>query len=143
MKKMSFSLTLLLFVFSVFGQSQTNTQFSKDQYLQTSKDLRTLGWVFAGAGTFIGAIGITLEKGAVKDPGTWFTAETYENSVAKDILTVGGAALIAGCVPLFRVATIYKRKAAGLGFKNQQLPFPHKNSLVSKTQSTISLKIPL
>lgn len=143
MKQISFSLILLIFVYNVFSQTPLNPPISKEEYLKRSRDLKTIGWVLVGAGTCVGAIGITLERGAVKDPGGWFSPATYENDTTREILIVGGVALIAGCIPLFHMATKDKRKAATIGFNNQRLLFPQGNAFVSKTQTTMTLRIGL
>lgn len=138
MKKILFYLPLLLVAFNVFSQTKT-----KDEYLQNSKDLKTLGWVLVGAGTALAAIGITLEKGPMTDAGGLWFAPTYKNDDKKRILTAGGAVLVAGCIPLFLVARNQKHKAASISFNTQQLLFPHQNTLVSITQPTMTLKIGL
>jgi hypothetical protein len=138
MKKTLFLLLVVFFVFNVFSQTKT-----KDEYLQSSRELKTAGWVLVGVGTVIGTIGITLERGPMTEAGGWFTSATYKNDNAKAILTAGGAVLITGCIPLFVLAKNQKRKAAKIGFNHQQLLLPHKNQLVSIMQPTMTLKIRL
>ena len=51
MKKIIFSLTLLLFVVTSFEQTNPSPKFSKTFYLQKNKTQKTIGWVLLGGGT--------------------------------------------------------------------------------------------
>jgi len=57
MKKIIFSLTLLVFILNSCSQTRTNTALTKDYYLQQSKSQKTAGWVLLGGGLGIAATG--------------------------------------------------------------------------------------
>ncbi len=60
MKKIIISLTLLLFIVNLFGQTPA---LSKDYYLKKSKNQKTVGWVMLGGGVAMTTIGIVIAGG--------------------------------------------------------------------------------
>lgn len=138
MKKIVFSLTLLLFAVKLFSQSAA---FSKDYYLKKSKTQKTVGWVLLGGGVTMTTAGyLLLIKQANDDPLNTFVGAKGQGYV---MLMTAGAATTLGSIPFFISSAKNARKAATISFNNQNMLFPQQNSFVLKTQPTLTLKIPL
>ncbi|MCW3110612.1 MAG: hypothetical protein JWQ09_5118 [Segetibacter sp.] len=134
MKKIVFSLTLLLFVVKSFSQEPTSPALSKDYYLKKSKNQKTVAWILLAGGTVM-AVG-----GAISFSHNY----DYGSNSATDIsgfLLLGGIVSDIVSIPFFTSSSKNKRKAASIAISNQNIFLPRQNSFALKTQPTITLKI--
>ena len=131
---------LLIFVLTMIslgGYSQTENQdFSKDYYLQKSKNQRTAGWVLLGAGAGIGIIGAIVSAEALTED--WFFGDSKKSDTGLIIGAVGAASSLAS-IPFFISASKNSRKAAQLSLESQRYIIPGKE--ISGVQRALSLKI--
>jgi hypothetical protein len=114
-----------------------DTTYSKDYYLQKSKNQKTAAWVMLGGGvacSIVGIIGFSANYNLFEDNSA---TDTY------GIVTLVGIGFALGSIPFFVSSSHNAKKAAMLSFKNQHILFPQQNSFVFKVQPTISLAIPL
>ncbi len=133
MKKIIFFLTLLLIMVKSFSQTPA---VSKDYYLNKSKTQKTVAWVLLGGGGAATIIGL-----AIGSNNLW---ENIANDDHKgEALFYTGIAMMGASVPFFIISAKNARKSATISFNNQRILLPHQNSLVSKTQPTLALKITL
>jgi hypothetical protein len=120
---------------SLFYYDSTRTA---EYFLQKSKNQRTSAWVILAGGTALSIVGIV---GLASNTVEMF----YENTPADTyaFLTVAGAGIALGSIPLFIASGRNYRKAATLSFKGQRIYIPQQNSVAFKSQPSISLIIPL
>ena len=139
MKKITFLLTLLLFVLQSFSQDRMLATHDKDFYLGKSAHLRNSAWVLAGTGAVATTVGILIIHN--NQTGDFTTA--LGNVVGGIILTAAGIAALATSIPLFIISAALKRKAARLSFNPQRISMPVPNSFVSRIQPALTLSIRL
>ena len=130
MKKLLLIFVLALISFA--GYSQTEKQdFSKEHYLQKSKNQRTVGWVLLGGGAAVGIAGLIVATDDIWDepdgPGTELA------------LFIAGATSSLASIPFFISAGSNSRKAASLSMESQRYIIPGKE--FSGMQPALSLKI--
>ncbi len=141
MKKIVFSLTLLLFVAKSFSQS---TALSKDYYLKKSKNKKTVGWLMLGGGVAMTTIGIIIASGQTNDRlNDPFGVDPFSGNEGAAIVAVAGLASALGSIPFFINSAKNARKAAKVSFSTPKLLLPQQNTLAFKIQPTLSLKIGL
>lgn len=133
---------LLIFVLALIsyaGYSQTEKQdFSKEHYLQKSKNQRTAGWVLLGAGAGIGIIGAIVSAEALTED--WFFGDSKKSDTGLIIGAVGAASSLAS-IPFFISARKNSRKAAQLSLDSPRYIIPGQK--LSGLQFAVSLKIEL
>jgi hypothetical protein len=140
MKKIVFSLTLLLFLVKSFSQTPA---LSKDYYLKKSKTQKTVAWVMLGGGVAMATIGLIIVNKQVNDDpfNTLNNLGTVGGSAILGIVGIGSAL---GSIPFFiSSAKNARRAAAAISFNNQKILFPLQNNFVLKTQPALTLKIEL
>ena len=130
MKKLLLIFVLALISFA--GYSQTEKQdFSKEHYLQKSKNQRTVGWVLLGGGAAVGIAGLIVATDDIWDEpdglGTGIT-----------LFTVGAGSALAS-VPFFIIAGSNSRKAASFSLESQSYIIPGQE--ISGIQPALMLKI--
>ncbi len=130
MKKIVFSLALLLFIVKSFSQTLA---FSKDRYLQKSKNQKTVGWVMLGGGVAMTTIGILIASGQTNDRlNDPFGVDPFSGNEGAAIVAVAGLASALGSIPFFISSAKNARKAAKISFNNQRILFPQQNTFVLK-----------
>lgn len=139
MKKIVFSLILLLFVAKSFSQS---TALSKDYYLQKSKNQKTVAWVMLGGGVAMATAGLVITNKHVNDD-PFEALNNLGTTSGSAILTIAGIGSALGSIPFFISSAKNARKAAKISFNNQRILFPQQNTFVCKIQPTLTLKIGL
>jgi len=133
MKKIIFILTVLLFTVKSFSQTVPNTGFTKEYYLQKSKNKKNTGWILLASGvvmTTVGAIGFDNTYDDSSDNST----DTY------GIVMVGGVIATLASIPFFISSGSNARKAATLALSNQPILLPRQDSYVLNYQPSLSLK---
>ena len=135
MKKIMFSLTLLLFVIKLFGQTEAGRTVSKDYYLKKSKHQKTVGWVMLGGGVAMTTIGLVMTSHVVKS-----SYDPFEGTGPLIVAMVGIASAL-GSIPLFISSAKNKGRASTLSFGTPRLLLPQQNTLAWKVQPTLRLKI--
>ncbi len=140
MKKIIFSLTLLLFVLQSFSQDRMLATHDKDFYSGRSKHLRNSAWVLAGTGAVAATAGILIihNNQTAEDLTT-----AISNVIGGVVLTAAGIAALSTSIPLFIISGALKRKAARLSFNPQKTSIPVQNSFVSRMQPALTLSIRL
>jgi hypothetical protein len=120
---------------SVFYHDSIQTA---EYFLQKSKNQRTAAWVILGGGAALSIVGII---GLASNTVEMF----YENTPADTyaFLTVAGAGIALGSIPLFIASGRNYKKAATLSFKSQHIYIPQQNTVAFKSQPALSLIIPL
>ena len=130
---------LLIFLFSMVslgGYSQIEKQdYSKDYYLQKSKNQRTVGWVLLGAGAAVGTVGLIVASDA-----EWFFDDSDKLGTGLTLFTVGAASTLAS-IPFFIIAGSNSRKAASFSLQSQN--YYNQGQELSGIQPALSLKIEL
>ena len=130
MKKLIIFFTLVMV--SLGGYSQTEKKdFSKDHYLQKSKNQRTVGWILLGGGAAVGFAGLIVATDDLWDEpdglGTGLT-----------LFTVGAVSSLAS-IPFFLSARNNSQKAASLSMESQRYIIPGQE--LSGIQLALSLKL--
>jgi hypothetical protein len=138
MKKIIFSLTLLLFVARCFSQTTSSPKLSKDYYLQKSKTQKTIGWVLLAGGTAMVVGGaISYPK---RESSSFSEAYTFN---ANDIIILIGTGADIISIPFFISAHKNKKRAARVAITNQKILWSQKNNIGFVTQPSFTIKIGL
>ncbi len=140
MKKISLFFLSLMFIINSFCQTQTN---SKEYYQLKSKHQKTTAWIMLGGGA-----GLFIAGGAVSANGFFDLFSGNFNKANNNVgiggtLAIIGAGSMLGSIPFFISSGKNARKAASISFINERILLPQKNTIASKIQPTISLKISL
>ena len=134
---------LLLFSNTSFSQQTTNAAPAiQTNYLQKSKHQKTAAWLLlGGGGTFI-VTGIIIPKGDIThvDPAG---GKSYKNDGIKSVFTQTGALAMLGSIPFFIASGKNKRKAMSLSLKNETVPQIFKQSIISLSLPSLTLKLNL
>ncbi len=125
MKKIFFTLTLLLFMIKSFSQTPA---LSKDYYLQKSKNQKTVAWVMLGGGVAMTTIGLVIVNKHVNDDPI---------DALNNLGTVGGSSILAlagigtalGSIPFFISSAKNKRRALSVAISNQKSLFRNKKDM--------------
>lgn len=129
-------LFFILTSISLSGNSQEEQKdFSKENYLQKSKNQRTVGWVLLGAGAAVGTVGIIVTNEADS-----FFEDSGKIDTGLTLFAVGAASTLAS-IPFFIIAGSNSRKAASLSLESQRFIIPGQG--LSGIQPALSLKIEL
>ena len=138
MKKIVFSLTLLIFVLNSFCQTSKNKALTKDYYLQKSKNQKTVAWVLLGGGLGIAAAGGIVQLIHENQRNGGFNLDFTGAFIA-----IGGGVIALSSIPFFISSSKNKNIAASIVISNQNIFLPQQNSFALKTQPTFTLKIGL
>lgn len=138
MKKIVFSLTLLIFVLNLFSQTTKNPALTKDYYLQKSKNQKTVAWVLLGGGLGIAAAGGIVQLFHENQRNGGFNLDFTGAFIA-----IGGGVVALSSIPFFISSSKNKKIAASIAISNQNIFLPQQNSFALKTQPTLTLKIGL
>jgi hypothetical protein len=145
MKKIIFLLIIAFSIHSAFGQ-QT---FTKQDFLQKSKNKNTLGWCLVTSGFIAGFIGVVINikdevKTLISVPGNILTGSPVveEDNYSTELIIGGGIAIISS-IPLFIASTKNRKKAMSMSFKNQRIPQLQNSGFVYRPVPSINLKIDL
>ncbi len=135
MKKIIFSLTLLLFVLTPFAQTPV---ISKDYYLKKSKTQKTVGWILLGTGAGIAAYGLITINSYTDNEGP-FGGQNYTGA----LIAIGGGVISASSIPFFISSAKNKRRAATISFTSQKILWYQKNNIGFITQPSFTMRIGL
>lgn len=136
MKKLIFLIVLSILTVNSFSQTQ-NFNLSKEDYLQKSKNQKTVGWVLLAGGTTMAVVGII-----VGNDSNMFDNNSSDFETGAGLLVVGLVADLVS-IPFFISSSSNARKAATISFGVQKIYSPQNNVLITKTQPSITLKIGL
>jgi hypothetical protein len=156
MKKITVFILMLLIAASSFCQ-QTGPapSFTKQDYLNKSKNERNTAWILAGSGlvmTTVTSMIVANEDTASTENfvatviNLVFNNDTedpdHKTSVTGVFFFIGAISIVTS-IPLFISASKNKRKAMSISFINQPLPQLHGNSLVYHAIPSLKFKISL
>jgi hypothetical protein len=136
MKKTFIFLILLLFTIKLLSQNIPNSEYSKNYYLQKSKNQKTAGWILLSAGVVITTVGIIGFDNTYND--NWHgnsSSDTY------GFLVLAGPLISLGSIPLFISSGSNAQKVATLSISNQPILFPRQDSCVLNLHPSLSLKV--
>jgi hypothetical protein len=142
MKKIIFSLTLLLFVLNTFSQAPTTPNHSRDYYLKKSKNQKKAANILLAGGAVCILTAFLIPKGEEEtNTGSFF--REYKNDGIRSAFGGIGSLSMLGSIPIYILSSKNKRKAnaATISFNNQKVLSPQQNTFVLKTQPTLTLKI--
>ena len=145
MKKIVF---LLIIVFSINSASGQQI-FTKQDFLEKSKNKKTFGWCLAASGFVAGTIGVVIAlkdaaKTIISVPANILTGSPIaeEDNYSTELIIGGGVAIISS-IPLFIASTKNKKKALSMSFKNQMIPQLQISGFIYKTVPSLNFKISL
>ena len=134
MKKIIFITTALLFTLKVACQTVPNTEFTKDYYLQKSKNQKTAAWILLSVGSTMTVVGVIGFSSTFDD---WSDNSTD----AYGYLMLGGPLVALGSIPFFISSGSNARKAATLSLNYQPILVPNPNSQIQNIQPALCLAI--
>jgi hypothetical protein len=134
MKKIIISVALVVLAVQLFSQAPAGSALSKQDYLNKSKNQKTIGWVMLGGGVVLATAGFIAY-------GSQFDLSGRGEGYA--IAGAAGIGIALGSIPFFISSAKNARKAAEISFRNQQIVMPQQNMWVLKMQPAITLKIAL
>lgn len=125
--------TMLLIAVNCFSQSA-----EKNNYLQKSKNQKTVAWVLLGTGAVIDIIGIaTYPGGVLLSP-----SEKQREKTAIWLIAAGSATMLAS-IPFFVSAHKNKKKALSVTINTQQFRQLNKSKLYAVNYPALTLKVRL
>jgi len=132
----------LLFVISSFGQ-QTNPQ--PVNYLEKSKNQKKVGRILLATGGGLILTGVVFPRGKLTKEGIpgggFYLGDEYKNDGLKGaLILIGGVSALAS-IPFFISSRRNAKKAASVGFKNEDIIFPYKNTLAYTSLPAVSVKV--
>jgi hypothetical protein len=142
MKKIIFSLALLLFVSNLFSQAPTTPRHSRDYYLKKSKSQKNVAHILLAGGGACILTGLLIPKGEEElNTGSFF--KNYKNDGIRQTFGGVGGLFLLGSIPFYVLSSKNERKgnAATISFNNQKVLSLQQYSFVLRTQPTLTLKI--
>lgn len=133
MKNIYFLLVLFTAT-TLLGQNTPNQEYTKEYYLQKSKDQNKTAWILLSTGTVIGVVGL-IGFGNSWDDSSNSSTDIY------GFLFLGGVISTLGSIPLFISSGRNARKAATISFNNQPILCPTQNFCVQNPQPSLLLTI--
>ncbi len=109
-----------------------DTLITRQKYLDKSKNQRTAGFIILGAGT------VLVGAGAIRSVNDLFT-----DNETGGYMMIGGAVLALLSIPEFISSRTNARKAASLGFRNQDIRIPQWGGWTSRMQPAIGFTMDL
>lgn len=134
MKNIYFFLVLFTTT-TLLGQNISNPEYTKEYYLQKSKNQNKTAWILLSGGTVMGVVGLI---------GFGNTYDIWDDSNESDIygfLMLGGGLLSTASIPLFISSGRNARKAATISFNNQPILCPTQNLYVQNPHPSLVLTI--
>lgn len=138
----------ILFVLSVnsFGQqSNRDIAKTKQDYLQKSKDQKTLAWILLSTGAVSSATGLIIgNNNFYEELGSVITTgQDDKDYKAGEFLFYTGLVLIGGSIPFFIAAGKNRKKAMNMSFRFQPSPYPPVSGLAKKKIPALTLQVHL
>ncbi len=133
MKNIYFLLVLLTTT-SLLGQNTLNPEYTKEYYLQKSKDQNKTGWILLSTGTVMGVVGL------IGFGNSWDSSSTTSTD-ASGFLFLGGVIAGLASIPAFINSGSSARKAAKLSLNNQPILCPTQNFCVQNPQPSLLFTI--
>ena len=139
MKKTTFFLLLILLAIKAVGQTTPKMEFSKEYYLQKSKNQKTTGWIMFGSGALMAVVGgIGFGSGMSDD---LLSDSSNSSTDTYGFIMLGGIATSLGSIPFFIGSAKNARKAATLTLNYKPSLQPQQNAVALNYQPSLSLKI--
>lgn len=139
MKKILVGIAMALISISAFSQQKEPVQpYTKQDYLQKSKNRKTVGWVLFGGGTAMVVTGIIVASIAEPAEGVMLTSSGEDIGIA---LVAGGLVADLISIPFFISSANNARKAANISFNKQPILIPGFHSFVAKAQPSVTVRI--
>ncbi|MDX1828995.1 MAG: hypothetical protein R3342_05555 [Lutibacter sp.] len=136
MKRLIFLIVLSILTVNSFSQTQ-DFKLSKADYLQKSKNQKTVGWVLLAGGTTMAVVGVIVGNNSSLFDNNNSDFETGA------FLLVGGLITDLVSIPFFISSSSNARKAATISVQIQKIYLPQNNMILTKAHPTITLKIGL
>lgn len=147
MKSIAIWTILLLFNFSSLSQRiNSESSFKQDDYLQKSKNRKTIGTVLlvGGAGLILGSFVIPQGK-VVQEAGCplWICSEKYKNDGLKSAFVIAGGLSALSSIPFFISAKKNRRKAKSVSFKMERATQLYNQTFVFTYFPVVRIKVVL
>lgn len=131
MKKNIIALLMLLFFAESFCQTPVGPTFSKDYFLQRSKNQNTAAWILLCTGT------TAVITGVIIDNSNKGNVQSYTGGY----IEIGGIVCTLISIPYFFSAAHNRRKAVSLTLINDQILMPQKHAIALISMPSVSLRI--
>jgi hypothetical protein len=132
MKKVILPLSFLFVALASYAQNTDNTKtFSKNDYLQKSKNKKTIAWVLLGGGALIDIVGVIVYPKNLGILDNTRTELSRERTAA--ILLITGTTTMLASIPFTISGHVNKKKAASIGINTQ-----HSHQLKSSSRYNIN-----
>ena len=142
MKKIILSITLLAFFINVFAQDTTRNGYSKEYYLQKSKNQRTAAWVLLGVGTTLIVVGaITGASGIANSNYPFMTDEEVSSSNTSGVIVAVGAVMDVASIPFFISAGKNNRRAYEVALSKENVFLLKNNFVAARPIPSITFRI--
>lgn len=141
-----FPIILIMSSASFSQQTEPSTVFTKEDYLQKSKNQKTGAIVLLAGGGLLHVIGLSVWSDGFVSAFDFSNPDPNRGSSelnAGGVLMIFGSLAVLGSIPLFIASGKNKRKAMNMSFKLQAIPQLKNGSFVSQPGPSFSLKINL
>jgi hypothetical protein len=135
---------LCIFMLLILNTSSAQTIADSvivQKYLSKSKRQKTGAWFCLIGGSAMGVLGLAKMKELENDPSVGLT-EAINSGVGWSVLTLTGASLVIGSIPLFINSKKNAHTAASVSLTNQRLQIPSRFRSVAHLQSlTLTIEL--
>lgn len=133
MKNIYFLLVLFTTT-TLLGQNTPNPEYTKEYYLQKSKNQNKTGWILLSGGT------IMIVTGIIGFSDSWYNSSNSTTD-AYGFIFLGGIVSTLASAPLFISSGSNARKAARLSLNNQPILCPTQTFCIQNPQPSLLLTI--
>ena len=141
MKKFLLLAVSLSFIVAASGQYTQGQAYSKDYYLQKSKNQENTGWILLGFGTATLAAGGVMAITTGNADLAHTSSPGYKSSDAYIYVLAAGAALDISSIPFFISASKNRKLAAQLSISNQNIYLLQQNTVTVRYAPALTIKI--
>jgi hypothetical protein len=135
MKNYTFIIIMSFIMASGFSQTAPNNEFTKEYYLQKSKNQDTIAWILLGVGSAITIGGLISMNESSKNDSWGFPDDSSSN------ITLVGTVIGSLSFPFFLSSAKNARKAANISLNNQTILLPQQNNIAQNYNPSISFQI--
>ena len=118
MRNLVCTMVLLLVTVNIFGQkSGSQISFSKQDYLEKSKNQKKTGTILLISGAVLIATAFIIPRGEIVEGGTCigpYCDYKYKNDAIKSVFGVAGVASALGSIPFFILSKKNKQRSVSL-----------------------------
>jgi len=140
-----FAMLMIISAASFSQQTKPSPALTNQDYLQKSKNQKTIFYILAGTGGVMTTVGLIMglnELSKGYGPGSGSASDNNNDALAAT-LSFSGLALMLGSSFMYKASVRNKKKANSISLKNETVPLLQNSSFVNRPVPSLTLKISL